>query len=326
VDFGVAKAVGRTQTTRDGALKGKLAYMAPEQVQGLTVTRRTDIYAASIVLWEVLTGRRLFARENDAAVMLAALTSTPPAPSSLATGISETLDKIALRGLAHSADGRFRTARDMALELERSMDLALPSEVGAWVQATAWESLRERAALVAEIEIATGVPLEARSSTPPPLEGTSARTLTAASLPQPPPPATRGRLGVMLAVATLPVAIVLLAHFVRPAAPHPSVSPASAAPSGVPLPEMPAEAPPVTQEHAVPPALPALSVDSPPSAPSPPPAPPPATTPDPPHARSPAVPRVAPTQTARHPATAATCDPPYRVEESGRKIFKLECL
>src|ERR1019366_2190828 len=55
LDFGVAKAAGRLQTTRDGQLKGKLSYMAPEQIHGATVTRRTDIYAASVVLWETLT-------------------------------------------------------------------------------------------------------------------------------------------------------------------------------------------------------------------------------------------------------------------------------
>src|ERR1019366_7046955 len=56
--FGVAKAAGRLQTTREGQLKGKLAYMAPEQVHGAALTRRADIYGASVVLWEVLTGRR----------------------------------------------------------------------------------------------------------------------------------------------------------------------------------------------------------------------------------------------------------------------------
>src|SRR5262249_20405529 len=55
LDFGVAKARGRSQTTREGQLKGKLAYMAPEQIGG-RVTRRTDVFAASIVLWEALAG------------------------------------------------------------------------------------------------------------------------------------------------------------------------------------------------------------------------------------------------------------------------------
>ena len=63
LDFGIAKAAGRIQTTRDGQLKGKLAYMSPEQLRG-EVTRTTDVYAAGVVLWEALTGRQLFVGEN----------------------------------------------------------------------------------------------------------------------------------------------------------------------------------------------------------------------------------------------------------------------
>src|SRR5208282_661106 len=55
LDFGVAKAAGRVQTTREGQLKGKLGYMAPEQIGG-QVSRASDVYAASVVLWEALTG------------------------------------------------------------------------------------------------------------------------------------------------------------------------------------------------------------------------------------------------------------------------------
>src|SRR5580700_11191148 len=60
IDFGVAKATGRAQVTREGQLKGKLAYMAPEQLGGSPVDRRADVFGASVVLWEMLTGQRLF--------------------------------------------------------------------------------------------------------------------------------------------------------------------------------------------------------------------------------------------------------------------------
>ena len=59
-DFGIAKAAGRAQSTQDGQLKGKLCYMAPEQLAQRPVDRRTDVYSASVVLWEALTGQRLF--------------------------------------------------------------------------------------------------------------------------------------------------------------------------------------------------------------------------------------------------------------------------
>src|ERR1035441_9381963 len=65
LDFGVAKAVGRLQTTREGQLKGKMAYMAVEQLRGARVARRADVYAAGVVLWETLVGRRLFEGDND---------------------------------------------------------------------------------------------------------------------------------------------------------------------------------------------------------------------------------------------------------------------
>ncbi|MBW2523690.1 MAG: serine/threonine protein kinase, partial [Deltaproteobacteria bacterium] len=67
-DFGVAKARGRLRTTQDGKVKGKLAYMAPEQLAGEAVDRRSDIYAAGVVLWEGLAGRRLFEGDTDAQI------------------------------------------------------------------------------------------------------------------------------------------------------------------------------------------------------------------------------------------------------------------
>ena len=69
LDFGVAKAGGRLQTTREGQLKGKLSYMAPEQLRSEPLTRKTDIYAASVVLWEALTCERLFRGDNEGAVV-----------------------------------------------------------------------------------------------------------------------------------------------------------------------------------------------------------------------------------------------------------------
>src|ERR1700722_14969633 len=65
LDFGIAKAAGRTQTTREGNVKGKFAYMAPEQMNGEAVGRATDVYAAAVCLWETLTGERLFDADTE---------------------------------------------------------------------------------------------------------------------------------------------------------------------------------------------------------------------------------------------------------------------
>ncbi len=151
LDFGVAKATGRIQTTRDGQLKGKLGYMAPEQLQG-TVLPASDVYAASVVLWEALTGRRLFDGANEGEVLGKVLASAVEPPSRQAPGVPASLDAIVLRGLDPDPRGRFPSARDMAIALERSVVLPLAAEVGEWVHSLAAEGLDQRAAVVLRIE------------------------------------------------------------------------------------------------------------------------------------------------------------------------------
>ncbi|MEO7110473.1 MAG: serine/threonine-protein kinase [Polyangiaceae bacterium] len=201
LDFGVAKAGGRIQTTREGQLKGKLAYMAPEQLSG-HVTRQTDIYAAAVVLWEALAGKRLFSGENEAAILGKVLNSVIVPPSQLFLDPSRTLesaamhgfeelDKITLRGLDRDPTKRFQTAREMAIAVERCIGLASPSEVGEWVEQWASETLTTRAARIAEIESSssvnamTSLPQELMmgSSPPPPLPPPDRVSRTSGHLP-----------------------------------------------------------------------------------------------------------------------------------------------
>jgi len=179
LDFGVAKASGRLQTTRDGQLKGKLAYMAPEQVRGESVTQRTDIYAASVVLWEVLTGKRLFYANNEANVLAKVLNAEVPTPSSIVPGLPESLDRVVLRGLERDPAKRYPTARAMAAEIDACLGVASPTEIGEWVERTAGDQLRETAARIASIERTAAesadnlprlltVPGEASNDLPPP--------------------------------------------------------------------------------------------------------------------------------------------------------------
>src|SRR4051812_39726612 len=134
LDFGVAKAAGRLQTTRDGQVKGKIAYMPPEQLSGAPVNRQVDVYAAAVVLWEMLTGRRLFDGETEAIVLARAIEGTVEPPSSHNAFLEPAVDAIVLRGLARDPEMRFATAREMALALEQTIGLASPSEVGEWVE------------------------------------------------------------------------------------------------------------------------------------------------------------------------------------------------
>ncbi|MGA2449470.1 MAG: serine/threonine-protein kinase [Polyangiaceae bacterium] len=152
LDFGVAKAVGRVQGTREGQLKGKLAYMAPEQITTGAVSRQTDIYAAGVVLWEVLVGRRLFFGDNEANIMSLVLAGEVPHPSHLVSDLPAEFDRIVLRGTDRDPEGRFATAREMASEVAAVVGVAPASEVGEWVEDLAPDELRERAQLIEDVE------------------------------------------------------------------------------------------------------------------------------------------------------------------------------
>jgi len=152
LDFGVAKAVGRLQQTDAGQLKGKLAYMAPEQFRSQPVDRRTDVFAASAVLWELLAGKRLFAAENEGATLENLLFRRIDPPSAHAPDIPPKLDNVVLRGLSRNPAGRYLTAHDMAIALEELVHPATASQIAEWVQSLAEEALADRARRVREIE------------------------------------------------------------------------------------------------------------------------------------------------------------------------------
>ncbi len=147
VDFGVAKAAVRSQVTRDGQVKGKMPYMAPEQLRGGTVDRRVDLYAAGVVLWEMLAGRRLFVADSDAAMFAQVLDRVAPPP-----GVSPAIDELVLRALARNPGERFATAWEMARAIEQVIPPASAAEVGAWVQVRAGQVLEARSKRITEIE------------------------------------------------------------------------------------------------------------------------------------------------------------------------------
>ncbi|HEY2366143.1 MAG TPA: serine/threonine-protein kinase, partial [Polyangiaceae bacterium] len=141
LDFGVAKAAGRLQTTRSGQLKGKTAYMAPEQLRSEPVDRRTDVFAASIVLWETLTARRLFTGENESAVLTSVLFGAIDPPSKFAPNISPALDAIVLRGLEREPAKRWETALALANALEDIVAPATARQIAEWVDGLAHDAL-----------------------------------------------------------------------------------------------------------------------------------------------------------------------------------------
>ncbi|HEY1955959.1 MAG TPA: serine/threonine-protein kinase [Polyangiaceae bacterium] len=198
LDFGIAKAADQVHLTREGELKGKLIYMAPEQLLGEQLTRRTDIFAASIVLWECFTGQKLFESDSQSALLARARMQKVDAPSELAPEISPTLDQIVLKGLAMRQEERWATARAMALALEEAVSPATPAQVGAWVEEVAAKALDERQRRIDEIESA-GADSSGRSSRELVADIASDRVFTqdilsarsisgSRRLPDPPPP------------------------------------------------------------------------------------------------------------------------------------------
>ena len=176
LDFGIAKASGRLQTTREGRLKGKLAYMAPEHVRGdKKVSRAADIYAASVVLWEALTGERLFDADNDAELLEKVLSGrTSQMISEHTSAIPGDLQPVVLRGLAVDPAARYASAHEMARDIERKTRVASAGEVSEWVEKMAADGLAAQARKLAEIasrtdisgEVESGPKSEARPTTP----------------------------------------------------------------------------------------------------------------------------------------------------------------
>jgi serine/threonine-protein kinase len=152
LDFGIAKTVTQAHVTRVNEIKGKLTYMAPEQVLGEEVTCKADIFSAGIVLWEVLTGHRLFYGDNDGAIIRSVLESPIPAPSSLNPAVSPELDEVVLRALEREPARRYDTAEEMAARIEEVVAVASARTIALWVKANAHDELRERAALIARVE------------------------------------------------------------------------------------------------------------------------------------------------------------------------------
>lgn len=119
LDFGIAKAMGEApETTKSGALKGKYAYMAPEQTDGEDLDHRIDIFAAGIVLHEVLAGRRLFKGQNDIQTIERVRRCEVRPPSQSNPNCPPELDAIVLKALSRNREDRFQTAAEMADALD----------------------------------------------------------------------------------------------------------------------------------------------------------------------------------------------------------------
>lgn len=129
IDFGLAKAAGERAKTQAGMLKGKLAYMAPEQATARPLDRRTDVFALGICTWEMLTGQRAFLKDTDLATLQAVQSGTIDPPSVANPELTKEIDPIVMRALAPTLEARTPTAGEVADELE-----AFARRVGGWIE------------------------------------------------------------------------------------------------------------------------------------------------------------------------------------------------
>ena len=118
LDFGIAKAKSHEGRTAAGLIKGKFAYLAPEQAYGQSIDRRADIWSTGVVLWEMLCGTRLFRADNEAATLRATLRAEIPDVSTLRTEVQPALDQIISRALQRHPNLRYRNATQMKHELQ----------------------------------------------------------------------------------------------------------------------------------------------------------------------------------------------------------------
>lgn len=151
-DFGVAKALQSVHQTRAGQVKGKASYMAPEQIKAAPLDRRADVFAAGVVLWELLTGCRLFHGPTDAARIMKVMEGNYESPANHRPELPPNLTAACLRALAFSETDRFSTALDFADEIEAAVTLASQRTVSEWMKGMAAASLSTRAQLVKQVE------------------------------------------------------------------------------------------------------------------------------------------------------------------------------
>jgi serine/threonine-protein kinase len=327
VDFGIAQAEGKLSMTREGEIKGKLAYMAPEQLRGEEVDRRADVYGVGVMLWELLTGRHLFERTLEGlAGALAEVMTSPVVPPSTYAPVGPEIDAIVVRALQAGPSDRFPTAAEMASAISSVTPTAESRAVAQFVSRVGKEALDARSALLARVEqvsavhdlpprqvsrpaLAEEAPAPA-STPPPPPPPALVDPVPLLAAPDPfaesPPPQKRP---VALAAFLIGFALVLAAFAVvllLPDSPPRPLTTSAATASLIPPPSAPgnaAEEPPDPGPSAVPSQVPSQVVG-----------------PTRPLSR---VPRPRPSASGQ---PKPDCDPPYAIDSRGIRIPRRECL
>jgi eukaryotic-like serine/threonine-protein kinase len=216
MDFGIARVVGTEHLTSEGFMMGTPAYMAPEQVRGLAIDHRTDLYAIAVVLYRLLTGRLPFKADTPIAMIQSQVSDTPTPPRELRAELPEWLDATLARALAKAPADRFQSANEFRLALEEGLGVATSTRFD--TRAYGLDALLETAPVVTPSAMRLPAPTPYQPKTQP-----MAQPVPAPTQPMAPPAPThtptavrvaRGETTVTLRTPHLAVAAVLLALLV----------------------------------------------------------------------------------------------------------------
>ncbi len=212
IDFGIAKAAGKGSKTQAGILKGKFGYMSPEQVRGLPVDRRSDVFSCGIVLYELLTGERLFVGESDFSTLEKVRNVEILPPSTYNRRIPDELERIVLKALAKDTEDRYQNAIDLHDELQAFVYTAgefySRKDLAGWMKKTFGKEIEEETAKLESYRQLKPPPAEPPTlqprtvtgrQTPTPRKSTQAMNAVGTRPPPPPPRVSSSQLPVQVA-------------------------------------------------------------------------------------------------------------------------------